>query len=169
MRISREQIEKLRAILKEAPEAPARNFETTKQEAVRLLTGEIQALQHRGYSLEQVAEMFRRGGLVLTTPTLKSYISRAKGGRKRRRAGQRSEAGPGAKAPVPATVAPRVSGSVAPSGQKQEATTATPSIGVAKPWPGVAGDEDRNQEGASDGSRLLSGKDAFRTTDKDEY
>ncbi len=169
MGIPREQIERLRAALKEAPEVPPGSADTTKQEAVRLLAGDIQALQQRGYSLEQVAEMFRSGGLVLTTPTLKSYLSRAKGGRKRRRAGQRTETGGGAKAPAAVVVVPKASRTVVTGGEKKEATTATPSVVVAKPRPGGEADECRKQDGAPEGGKLLSGKDAFRTTDKEEY
>jgi hypothetical protein len=172
MRISREQIEQLRAALKKAPEAPPRGADTTKQEAVRLLVGEIQALQRRGYLLEQVAEMFRNGGLVLTTPTLKSYLSRAKGGQKRRRTRQRAETGRGPKAPGPAGVPPKVSRREAADREKKEAATATTSVAAAKPRPPGAWGEGSSQDGASatlDGSRLLSGKDAFRTQDKASY
>ena len=68
----------IRAALKKAPEVPPSNADTTKQEALRRLAREIQALQKRDNLLEQVAAMFRNGGLVLTTPTLKSYPSRPK-------------------------------------------------------------------------------------------
>lgn len=172
MRISREQIEQLRAALKKAPEAPPGGADTTKQEAVRLLAGEIQALQQRGYSLEQVAEMFRNGGLVLTTPTLKCYLSRAKGGRKRRRTGPRDEAGRGAKAPGPAVVPPKVRRREVADGEKEESLTAMTSVAGVKPRPSAAGEEGSRQDGtpaAPDGSRLRSGKEAFLATDKDSY
>ena len=45
---------------------------------MRLLATEIAGLQRKGYTLEQIAESFRGDGLDLSTPTLKSYLSRAK-------------------------------------------------------------------------------------------
>jgi hypothetical protein len=172
MRISREQIERLRAALRKAPEVPPGGTDTTKQEAVRLLVGEIQTLQQRGYSLEQIAEMFRDGGLVLTTPTLKSYLSRAKGSRKRRRAGQKTEAGGAAKAPAPTVVAPKVSRPDAADGARREAPTPMTSPAPAQPRPAGVGREGSRQDGASpapESSRFRSGKDAFLPTDKDSY
>jgi hypothetical protein len=173
MRVSRDHIEELRAALKKAPEVPPGSTDTTKQEAVRLLAKEIQALQRRGYSLEQVAEMFKKGGLVLTTPTLKSYLSRAKGGRNRRRVGQKAQAGAGAKAPASAMVAPGVSGSEGGGGDTKEVRPATHSVAVPKPQPASASSASDKQEGASpeapDGTKLRSGKDAFLTKDKASY
>ena len=99
MAISLEQVEQIRGRLREIPQAPAASIDTTKQTAVRLLVAEIKAVQERGYSLEQIAEFLKGWGLDLTTPTLKSYLTRAKGGRKPRRAGQKTKAAGGAAAP----------------------------------------------------------------------
>jgi hypothetical protein len=172
MAISREQVEKLRAALKTAPEAPARSVNTTKQEAVRLLSGEIQTLQRRGYTLEQVAELLKGEGFVLTTPTLKSYLARAKASRKHR-VGEKAKVGGAAKAPPPTAIASGVSTPEAGSGEKKETTTATPSTARAAPrsaddggesgsWPAASGE-------AAGGSKLRSGKDAFLVKDKDHY
>ena len=172
MTISREQVEKLRAKLTQAPPAPpAASVNTTKQEAVRSLVGEIRALQQRGYTLEQVAELFREEGVLLTTQTLKNYLARAKAPRKRR-AGKRAT-GVGARAPAPAAGTPRVSVPETGGGEKSEATPATRPTPRAEARPAVAGSEARGGGEASpeapDGSKLRSGKDAFRTKDKDHY
>jgi hypothetical protein len=50
----------------------------SKQEAVKILKDEIQLLQKRGYTLESIADSLRGNGLDITTPTLKSYLQRAK-------------------------------------------------------------------------------------------
>jgi hypothetical protein len=45
---------------------------------VRILSKEIAALQKRGYTLDQILETLRGEGLSIATPTLKSYLQRAK-------------------------------------------------------------------------------------------
>ena len=49
-----------------------------KQGAVKRLKEKIALIQQRGYTLEQIAEHLTTAGLQLTTPTLKSYLQRAK-------------------------------------------------------------------------------------------
>jgi hypothetical protein len=56
--------------------------EHSKQEAVRILSKEIAALQKRGYTLDQISETLRGEGLNIATPTLKSYLQRAKPAKK---------------------------------------------------------------------------------------
>jgi hypothetical protein len=135
MAITREQVEKARARLTQAPAPPAASVNTTKQEAVRSLVGEIRALQRRGYTLEQVAELFREEGVILTTQTLKSYLARAKAPRKGR-AGTRAKARGGAKEPTRTAVAPRVG---AGGKEKKEATMATLTAARAEVRPPGAG------------------------------
>src|SRR5579863_8121738 len=50
----------------------------SKQAVVKHLVAEIAALQQRGYTIEQVVESLQEVGLTITTPTLKSYLQRAK-------------------------------------------------------------------------------------------
>ena len=45
---------------------------------MRILSKEIAALQKRGYTLDQISETLRGEGLSIATPTLKSYLQRAK-------------------------------------------------------------------------------------------
>ena len=47
-----------------------------------MLSKEIAALQKRGYTLEQISETLRGEGLNIATPTLKSYLQRAKPAKK---------------------------------------------------------------------------------------
>src|SRR5262252_2637036 len=64
-----------------------------KQAMVKHLTQEITALQERGYTIEEIAESLRGHGLDITTPTLKNYLQRAKGGGGKARRARRT-AGP---------------------------------------------------------------------------
>jgi hypothetical protein len=68
---------------RKAPPAPASEADVSKQEAVKLLFGAVAEFRRKGYSLEQIAENFRGEGLELTTPTLKSYLSRVKASKRR--------------------------------------------------------------------------------------
>ncbi|WP_236873619.1 protein mobC [Burkholderia sp. PAMC 26561] len=49
----------------------------SKQDAVKLLSKEIVAMQKRGYTLLQISEALRGEGLSLSTPTLRSYLQKA--------------------------------------------------------------------------------------------
>jgi hypothetical protein len=172
MAITREQIEKARERLTQAPAPPAASVNATKQEAVRSLVGEIRALQRRGYTLEQVAEMLREEAILLTTQTLKNYLARAKAPQKGR-AGKRTKAGGRAKAPAPAAATPGVSASETGGGEKSEATAATRPTPRAEGRPAAAESEGR-REGepspeTSAGTEFRSGKGAFMTKDKTEY
>jgi hypothetical protein len=164
-----ELIEELRTALNTAPKPPPRPVNTTKQEIVRQLVGEIQAIQRRGYTLEQIADVFRGKGFVLTTPTLKNYLARAKAPRKGK-AGKKTKAGGGAKAPAPVAAALGVSAADTGGGEKKEATAAPPPATRVE---ARTSSEGRGREGASpeapDGTKLRSGKDAFLIKDKVEY
>jgi hypothetical protein len=172
MAVSREQVERIRTKLVEAPEAPAASVNTTKQEAVRSLVREIQGYQQRGYTLEQVGELFRGEGVLLTTSTLKNYLARAKAPPKRR-AGKGAQAGGGAKAPVPAAVTPGASPPEAGRGEKSEVPASMQPTPMARLPQAVEGSEGGRREGASpeapDGNKFRSGKDAFPGKDKASY
>ena len=161
------------------PKAPAAGVDTTKQEAVKLLAREIEGLQRRGYSLEQVTEMLRGGGLVVSTPTLKSYLSRAKAARERgKEAGSRGRAAGGKNAPAPAEVAPATDLSrVARPKTTGKGTPPVPGgvsapdgadVAVVKGTPASP----RVDAGAAETpapAALRGGKDAFLIKDKDSY
>jgi hypothetical protein len=181
MGLSRDQVEQLRSTLKAVPKAPAASLDTTKQDAVKLLAREIEGLQRRGYSLEQIAEMLKGGGLVVSTPTLKSYLSRAKTTRERGKgASLRRKVAGGANAPATAEVA-----SVVKADASRGATPKTTGKGTP-PAPGgvsardgvvVAAVRASPTSLAADAAAaetpaptaLRGGKDAFLIKDKDSY
>lgn len=77
MKYTAEQLEAIAAKLRDLP--PIEKQKThSKQDAVRVLSKEINALQKRGYTLDQISETLRGEGISIATPTLKSYLQRAK-------------------------------------------------------------------------------------------
>ena len=78
MKYTTEQLEAIASKLREMPPVEKKKQEHSKQEAVRVLAKEIAALQKRGYTLDQISETLRGEGLSIATPTLKSYLQRAK-------------------------------------------------------------------------------------------
>lgn len=85
MPITLESIEKLQQSLRELPAVEDKSRELNKQEAVALLVDEVDGLKKKGYSLEKIAELLTEGGFAIKPPTLKSYLSRARGVRKTKR------------------------------------------------------------------------------------
>lgn len=78
-------LEKLDAIaesLRQMPPIETKKQELSKQEAIKVLAKEIVSMQKRGYTLEQISGALRGEGLEIATPTLKSYMQRAKSTRK---------------------------------------------------------------------------------------
>src|ERR1022692_2803578 len=181
MGLSRDQVEQLRSTLKAVPKAPAASLDTTKQDAVKLLAREIEGLQRRGYSLEQIAEMLKGGGLVVSTPTLKSYLSRAKTTRERgRQAGPRRKAAGGANAPATTEVESVVKADASRGATPKTAGKGTPPApgGVsARDGVVVAPIKASPASLAADAAAaempaptpLRGGKDAFLIKDKDSY
>jgi len=82
MKYTTEQLEAIAAKLRDMPPVEKKKQEHSKQEAVRILAKEITALQKRGYTLDQISETLRGEGLSIATPTLKSYLQRAKPAKK---------------------------------------------------------------------------------------
>ncbi len=50
----------------------------SKAEAVRELAKDIEALQRRGYSLEQIRDLLLEHGMSITPSTLRNYLSRSR-------------------------------------------------------------------------------------------
>lgn len=71
--------EKLRAL----PALENKNRHISKAEEIKLLAGEIAALQERNYSLQQIADFLTGDGLEISTATLKNYLQRSKSAAKR--------------------------------------------------------------------------------------
>lgn len=78
MAIKLDTIEALRAKIKDAPEIAKEKRNISKQEAIRELKRDIESMQKRGYTLDEIAKFLTDGGLQITTPTLKSYLQRTK-------------------------------------------------------------------------------------------
>lgn len=78
MAIQLNTIEALRAKMKEAPEVAKEKRQVSKQEAIRELKRDIEAMKKRGYTLEDIAKFLTDGGMQITTPTLKSYLQRTR-------------------------------------------------------------------------------------------
>ena len=78
MKYTTEQLDTIASKLRNMPAIEKNKQEHSKQEAVKLLSKEIVAMQKRGYTLDQISEALRGEGIAVTTPTLKSYLQRAK-------------------------------------------------------------------------------------------
>jgi methionine synthase II (cobalamin-independent) len=81
-----EQLEAIASKLREMPPIEKKKRRHSKQEAVRILSKEIAALQKRGYTLDQISETLRGEGMDIATNTLKSYLQRAKSAKKKKQA-----------------------------------------------------------------------------------
>jgi len=70
-------LDRLKEEMKSLPAPPRDKLTPNKQEAVKMLAGEIVDLQKRGFTIEQIASWLKGKGLELNAPTLKSYLARA--------------------------------------------------------------------------------------------
>ena len=86
MKYTYEQLEAIAAKLHSMPPIEKKQREHSKQQAVKILSREIVALQKRGYTLDQISESLRGEGLSIATPTLKNYLQRAKPAKRTRAA-----------------------------------------------------------------------------------
>lgn len=79
-KFSSEQVNKILATLKKMPKVEKKpNIEyLNKQATIKMLSGEIQAMQKRGYELKDIADTLNGQGMDISTPTLKSYLQRTK-------------------------------------------------------------------------------------------
>ena len=64
--------------LKSLGPIPKEQQEVSKIDAIKLLRGQIKALQKKGYSMEQVAETLTEYGIPITAATLSSYLNKTK-------------------------------------------------------------------------------------------
>lgn len=154
------ELDKMAAGLRALPAMDPSKRRTNKQGAVRYLAKEIAAVQARGYTVEEIVESLHGLGLDITTPTLKSYLQRAKnraakGSKARRRSTDagKEAAAPSALRPEPL---PKSAAASTPGGALGNRTAMTAKgDGPASPTPERA--------------PLRAGKDAFLITDKDSY
>jgi glucan-binding YG repeat protein len=78
MAIKLETLEAVREKMKSAPEVAKEKRTVSKQESIKELKREIEAMQKKGYTLDDIAKFMTDGGIQITTPTLKSYLQRTK-------------------------------------------------------------------------------------------
>ena len=57
---------------------PPPEKQLNKKDAVKALMADIAVMQKNGYSLDQIADALTKEGFEVTTPTLKSYMTKAK-------------------------------------------------------------------------------------------
>ena len=77
MAITVEQVERIAEKLRALPPIENKKRVVSKQESIKMLTGEIAGLRERGYTLEQIAALLTEDELQIGAPTLKSYLQRA--------------------------------------------------------------------------------------------
>jgi hypothetical protein len=147
MPLTRAQVALMAEKARRMPPAPPAEANVTKQEAVRLLAREIAGLQRKGYKLEQIVAGFRGDGLDLSTATMKSYLSRAKASRSRRRGG-----------PTQTPVPPKGATSLTERETRPSIERETPPLTEKEMPPSTKKD-----------TPAKSGKDAFLVKDKDSY
>lgn len=77
-RLTLAQAEEIKAKLKVMPPIDKTKFEISGQEAVKLWRPEIEAMQKNGYTYDAIVGRIAELGLVISVPTLKSYLQRVK-------------------------------------------------------------------------------------------
>lgn len=105
MKYTVEKIEKIQIKLRSMPTVEKDKAEINRRESVKMLAKEIGELQKRGYTLEQIAHLLRDEGLAVATPTLKSYLQRAKSSTVKNKRNPAPPAAPGDTPPAPTAAA----------------------------------------------------------------
>jgi len=73
-----EQVDRVGEGLLALPAVEPSKRKLDKQAAIARLKDQIATVQQRGYTLEQIAQSMSGLGIQITTPTLKSYLQRAR-------------------------------------------------------------------------------------------
>jgi hypothetical protein len=141
-----EELAAMAAQLRALPPADVSKRRTNKQRAIRYLADEIAALQGRGYTMEEVTDRLKGFGLDITTPTLRSYLQRAKdGGAKHSKARRRRPA-----KSEPVGDAPRMAAADNPGAASPEATVGIPNSAAPAASPqGISQSRSLHPENAS--------------------
>jgi hypothetical protein len=79
VRFTTEQLEAMAKKLRSLPAIEKNKQEHGRQDSIKFLSKEIESLQKRGYTLEQISASLNGFGFDVATPTLKVYLKRAKG------------------------------------------------------------------------------------------
>lgn len=75
---SESQVKDIGAKLRAYKPLPPPEKELSKKDAVKALMADIAVMSKNGYSLDQIADALTKEGFEVTTPTLKSYMTKAK-------------------------------------------------------------------------------------------
>lgn len=115
------------------PKETKKRMVENKSEAVALLQKNIEAMRQRGYSLEDIATILAERGVEIAGPTLKSYLQRVKGAKKKP---TKSTTKPAAK-PSQETAAVQERGSIAAKAAASlgASVDAAPTSGTMTPRP----------------------------------
>lgn len=127
-----EQAEALAEKLRSLPAVENKKRVISKAEEIKLLANEIAAMQGRGYTIQQVAEILTGNGLDIGAGTLKSYLQRAKG--EKRKAVTKKKA-PSSTSTQAAEAAPlqSISDRAAAALPKQESSTGNAAAAITRP------------------------------------
>jgi hypothetical protein len=82
MSITLDDVEALRRVLAELPRNQPK--EVSKQETVALLAAELGAAQRRGYTPDDLAQIFFERGIAINAATLRGYLRRSRKSSRRR-------------------------------------------------------------------------------------
>jgi len=105
----------------EMPEKPSQR-DVSAREAVMALKREIQVLQKRGYTLDEVAEFLTGQGMPISSPTLRAYLQRSgsAGRTKKATAADTAKATPSAHNAKPEAAAGETKGRFTPRADSDE-------------------------------------------------
>jgi hypothetical protein len=170
-------IERLLAL----PEKDPKQQRLDKQASVKRMVRALTTLQERGYTIEDIILSLKGVGFDITTPTLKTYLQRARNRDNNRSGGKRPTPRRAPKTDAPkaeegeALTAPITSDTRGEPGAKPPGTatdrggkTSAPS-GAAKAVGQVETETSAAGESPQKEPRLRSGKDAFLLKDKASY
>jgi hypothetical protein len=92
MDVTKAAIERLAETMRDAKPIDTAEQLLSVRQAIKMLSKEILQLKNRGYTWERIAELLTRGGVTISTVTLKAYVMRPDYGsrvaQKRTRAGE---------------------------------------------------------------------------------
>lgn len=78
MKFKVEKIQEVAGKLDALPRIEKAPTELSKQDTIKALAKNIESLQKRGYTLQQVGDILRAEGINVANTTLKSYLLKAK-------------------------------------------------------------------------------------------
>jgi hypothetical protein len=172
-----EALDEIRAKLAALPPKDPKQRKLDRQAGVKYMLRELTSLQERGYTLEEIVESVNGFGFQITTPTLKTYLQRARSDNADRPKAKRAAPSRRAKtdAAKAASVTARVhAGAIGGPGPEPAAKRAVTVVERAETAvPAAASAPGTPSPPAADGDEksppFRSGKGAFLLKDKVTY